>query len=220
VEVEEGLVVRGGLGLGRSEGQCGAGPRSCGYWGASTCASDRAWRCLHGRHRPHHTPATGKERLPRRRSFRTGCSSRPGAGAYRLWRAALRLLPVLMSGVCCGVRCALLLGFPPPPRPFFAPHQPPGGAQCAQAQATQFPGVLVGRWTPPPFESAIKWHQKSTSNSAGSPVGSLALGTPPGHPTTGWCGRGVVPVPPLLLCTRPARARPSVGGQSPPPAPR
>jgi hypothetical protein len=36
----------------------------------------------------------------------------------------------------------------------------------------QFPGVLV--LDPPPFASAIKCHQKSTSNSAGSPVGSLA----------------------------------------------
>ena len=45
------------------------------------------------------------------------------------------------------------------------------------------------------------------------------LSTPPGHPTAGRCGR-VVPVLPLLLCTRPARARPSVGGQSPTPAPR
>jgi hypothetical protein len=29
-------------------------------------------------------------------------------------------------------------------------------------------------WTPPTFASAIKCHQKSTSNSAGSSVGSLA----------------------------------------------
>jgi hypothetical protein len=45
------------------------------------------------------------------------------------------------------------------------------------------------------------------------------LSTPPGHPTAGRCVR-VVPVPPLLLCTLPARARPSIGGQSPTPAPR
>jgi hypothetical protein len=82
-------------------------------------------------------------------------------------------------------------------------------------------------------------HQKSTSNSAGSPVGPLAP-PPPGPPRGwgwghwGWGGgaavcRVVVPVAssastspllPLLLCTRPARARPSVGGQSLPPAPR
>jgi hypothetical protein len=70
---------------------------------------------------------------------------------------------------------------------------------------------------PPPFASATKCHQKSSANSAGSSVGSLS--PPPGHPTAGRCGR-VVTVPPLLLCTRPARARPSIGGQSPPPAPR
>ena len=41
-----------------------------------------------------------------------------------------------------------------------------------QGGSSQFPGVLVG--TPPAFASAIKCHQKSTSNSAGSSVGSLA----------------------------------------------
>jgi hypothetical protein len=45
------------------------------------------------------------------------------------------------------------------------------------------------------------------------------LSTPPGHPTAGRCVR-VVPVLPLPLCTRTARARPSIGGQSPTPAPR
>jgi hypothetical protein len=56
------------------------------------------------------------------------------------------------------------------------------------------------RWTPPTFASAIKCHQnqKSTSNSVGSSVGSLA--PPPGHPTAGRCVR-VVPVLPVLLCT-------------------
>jgi hypothetical protein len=70
---------------------------------------------------------------------------------------------------------------------------------------------------PPTFASAIKCHQKSTSNSAGSSVGSLA--PPPGHPAARRCVRAV-PVLPLLLRTRPARARPSIGGQSPTPAPR
>jgi hypothetical protein len=41
-----------------------------------------------------------------------------------------------------------------------------------QGISPQFPGVLVG--PPPTFASAIKCHQKSTSNSAGSSVGSLA----------------------------------------------
>ena len=67
--------------------------------------------------------------------------------------------------------------------------------------------------------SAIRCHQKSTSNSAGSPVGRWVLSTPPGHPAARRRVR-VVPVLPLLLCTRPARARPSIGGQSPTPAPR
>jgi hypothetical protein len=48
-------------------------------------------------------------------------------------------------------------------------------------------------------------------------VARWVLSTPPGHPTAGRCGRRVVPVLPLLLCTRPApaRARPSIGGQRP-----
>jgi hypothetical protein len=63
--------------------------------------------------------------------------------------------------------------------------------------AQQLPGVLVGRWAPPPsrspFASAIKCHQKSTCNSAGSSVGSWVLSTHThtrvtGHPTAGWCG--------------------------------
>jgi hypothetical protein len=45
-------------------------------------------------------------------------------------------------------------------------------ARCAQGGSSQFPWVLVG--PPPTFASAIKCHQKSTSNSAGSSVGSLA----------------------------------------------
>jgi hypothetical protein len=90
------------------------------------------------------------------------------------------------------------------------------GSFSSQGGSPHFSGVLVG--PPPPFASAIKCHQKSTSNSAGSSVGSLAP-PPPGHPAAGRCGR-VVPVLPLLLCTLPARARPSVGGQSTPPAPR
>jgi hypothetical protein len=100
-----------------------------------------------------------------------------------------------------------------PPTPFLL-QLVPTYIPILQGVSTQFPGVLVG---PLPFASAIKCHQKSTCNSAGSSVGSLA--PPPGHPTAGRCGR-VVPVLPLLLCTRPTRAWPSVGGQSPPPAPR
>jgi hypothetical protein len=43
--------------------------------------------------------------------------------------------------------------------------------------STHFPGVLVGP-PPPPFTSAIKCHQNSTCNSAGSSVWSLAPRTP------------------------------------------
>jgi hypothetical protein len=79
---------------------------------------------------------------------------------------------------------------------------------------SQFPGVLVG----PPH--VRKCHQMSSKE-------HIQLGwvvrwvrsTPPGHPAARRCVR-VVPVLPLLLCTRSARARPSVGGQSPTPAPR
>jgi hypothetical protein len=72
---------------------------------------------------------------------------------------------------------------------------------------------------PPAFARAIKCHQKSTSNSAGSSVGSLA--PPRATPRLGgvYVSCQYFPLP-LLLCTRPARARPSVGGQSPTPAPR
>jgi hypothetical protein len=67
---------------------------------------------------------------------------------------------------------------------------------------------------PPTFASAIKCHQKSTSNSAGSSVGSLA--PPRATPRLG----GVYVPCQYCFPTRPARARPSVGGQSPTPAPR
>jgi hypothetical protein len=80
-----------------------------------------------------------------------------------------------------------------------------------QGVSTQFPGVLVG---PLPVRKCHQMSSKGhmgTCNSAGSPVGSLAhththpRTPPPGHPTAGQCGRAV-PVLPLLLCTRPARA--------------
>jgi hypothetical protein len=83
-----------------------------------------------------------------------------------------------------------------------------------QGGSSQFPGVLVG---PPP--TFVKCHQKSTSNSAGWVVRWVLSTPPPGHPAARRCVR-VVPVLPLLLCTRPARARPSIGGQSSTPAPR
>jgi hypothetical protein len=76
-----------------------------------------------------------------------------------------------------------------------------------------FLGCSLG---PSPFASAIKCHQKSTAHATrlGRPLSVGSLAPSPGHPAAGRCGR-VVPVLPLLLCTRPARARPSFGGQSP-----
>jgi hypothetical protein len=80
-------------------------------------------------------------------------------------------------------------------------------------------GVLVGP-PPPPFASAIKNKMSSKEHIQLGWVVRWVLSTPPGHPAAGWCFR-FVSVLPLLLCTRPARARPSIGGQSPPPpAPR
>ena len=81
----------------------------------------------------------------------------------------------------------------------------------------QFPGVLVG---PLPVR---KCHQVSLKEHMQLGwVARWVLSAPPGHPTAGRCVLcvRVVPVLPLLLCTRPARARPSVGGESPTPAPR
>jgi hypothetical protein len=79
----------------------------------------------------------------------------------------------------------------------------------------QFPGVLVGPLLP---LAVRKCHQmpyvikRAHATRLGRPLGLI---THPGYPAAGRRGR-VVPVPPLLLCTRPARARPSIGGQSPP----
>ena len=83
-----------------------------------------------------------------------------------------------------------------------------------QEGSSLFPGVLVG----PPH--VRKCHQMSSKEHIQLGwVVRWVLSTPPGHPAARRCVR-VVPVLPLLLCTRPARARPSVGGQSPTPAPR
>jgi hypothetical protein len=83
-----------------------------------------------------------------------------------------------------------------------------------QGISPQLPGVLVG----PPH--VRKCHQMSSKEHIQLGwVVRWVLSTPPGHPTAGRCVRAV-PVLPLLLCTRPARARPSIGGQSPTPAPR
>jgi hypothetical protein len=83
-----------------------------------------------------------------------------------------------------------------------------------QRGSSQFPGVLVG----PPH--VRKCHQMSSKEhiQLGWAVRWPVLSTPLGHPAAGRCVR-VVPVLPLLLCTRPARPRPSIGGQSPTPAP-
>jgi hypothetical protein len=80
-----------------------------------------------------------------------------------------------------------------------------------------FLGCSLG---PFPFASAIKCHQKSICNSAGSPLG-WALSIPRATPQLGSAAVScVVPVPlPFFLFTRPARACPSVRAQSPPPTP-
>jgi hypothetical protein len=97
---------------------------------------------------------------------------------------------------------------PHPPHP--SPPPGPRGCRGGQGVSPQFPGV------PLPVR---KCHQMSSKEHIQlGLVVRWVLSTPPGHPTAGRCGL-VVPVLPLLLCTRPARARPSVGGQSPPPAP-
>jgi hypothetical protein len=92
---------------------------------------------------------------------------------------------------------------------------PTGGTHFeSQGGSSQFPGVLVG--TP----HVRKCHQMSSKEHIQPGwVVRWVLSTPPGHPAARRCVR-VVPVLPLLLCTRPARARHSVGGQSPTPAPR
>jgi hypothetical protein len=105
-----------------------------------------------------------------------------------------------------------------------------GRRACEPAAKPAIPGFVWpertrgARWTldppTPTFASAIQCHQKSTSNSAGSSVGSLA--PPRATPRLGGvyvscqCQYLVLP---LLLCTRPARARPSIGGQRQAPLP-
>jgi hypothetical protein len=81
-------------------------------------------------------------------------------------------------------------------------------------------GCWGARWTPPRLQ--VPSNVIVMSSEEHIQLGWVVrwvLSTPPGHPTAGRCVR-VVPVLPLLLCTHPTRARPSVGGQSPTPAPR
>jgi hypothetical protein len=95
-------------------------------------------------------------------------------------------------------------------------HQWRCGVWWWQGTSPQFPGVLVG---PPHVHKCHQMSSKEHIQLGWDWVVRWVLSTPPGHPTAGRCVR-VVPVLPLLLCTRPARARPSIGGQSPTPAPR
>jgi hypothetical protein len=136
-------------------------------------------------------------------------------------------------------------GAPSGARGMFRSNESTAATREAQGISPQFPGVLVGpphtprsqvpshvtgdlssipwgaRWTSPrsTFASAIKCHQKSKEHIQLGWIVRWVLSTPPGHPAARRCVR-VVPVLPLLLCTRPARARPSIGGQSPTHAPR
>jgi hypothetical protein len=83
------------------------------------------------------------------------------------------------------------------------------GGPSKQGISPQFPGVLVG---PPHVRKCHQMPSKEhIQNSQLGWVVRWVPSTPPGHPTAGRCVR-VVPVLPLLLCTRPARARPSIGG--------
>jgi hypothetical protein len=86
-------------------------------------------------------------------------------------------------------------------------------------------GCRPGAEDPPTFASAIRCHQKSTSNVQLGWVVRWALSKPPLAPPPGPPRGSAVctcraRTSLLLLCTRPARARPSIGGQSPTPAPR
>jgi hypothetical protein len=104
------------------------------------------------------------------------------------------------------------------------PVMPPPPPPASQRGPPQFPGVWGALWSPPtpPPPPVRKCHQMSSkdhiqdpSNSAGSSVGSVVLSNPPGHPAAGRACVRVVPVLPLLLCTRPARSRPSIGVKAP-----
>jgi hypothetical protein len=81
------------------------------------------------------------------------------------------------------------------------------------------PGCSLG---PSPFASAIKYHQKSTCNSAGSSVGYLA--PPRATPQLGRPGAAVscqyFPCSFVLASRARLPSGPPVGGQPPPPAPR
>jgi hypothetical protein len=85
-----------------------------------------------------------------------------------------------------------------------------------------YPIPRGARWTPPRSQVPSDVIKRAHATRLSRPLGQrwvLSTPIPSGHPAAGWCGR-IVSVLPLLLCTRPARSRPSVGVQSPPPAPR
>jgi hypothetical protein len=126
------------------------------------------------------------------------------------WTAVgmLHVDPEWISNVQCPI------SNPPPGRTTDTDTPTPTHVTQTQGGSSQFPGVLVG--TP----HVRKCHQMSSKEHIQLGwVVRWVLSTPPGHPAARRCVR-VVPVLPLLLCTRPARARPSIGGQSPTPAPR
>jgi hypothetical protein len=93
--------------------------------------------------------------------------------------------------------------------------KPPSERQCSRGALPNFLGCSLD---PFPFASAIKCHQKSTCNSAGSSVVRWVLSTPPGPPTGGWTVRPCRASTSLAPLYSP-RARQPFGWGSKPPLP-
>jgi hypothetical protein len=87
-----------------------------------------------------------------------------------------------------------------------------GGCSGGAGGAGRYPISWGACWAPPRSQVPSNVIKIAHATRLSRPFGLQH--PPPGHPAAGWCGR-VVPVLPLLLCTRPTRAWPSVGGQSP-----
>jgi hypothetical protein len=128
------------------------------------------------------------------------------------------------------VRTLLMTAAPTQPCDKPCAARPPGASLVQLAKSSNLAAILTAQTSgallsflgcsldPPPFASAIKCHQKNTSNSARSSVGSLA--SPRATPRLGGVCVSCQHLPCSFVLTRPARSRPSIGGQSPTPAPR
>jgi hypothetical protein len=146
---------------------------------------------------------------PRRRHPLESGGQLTGGGALwcsvQIWRAPLSGGPgPLLNSLLLGCSLLLVVGpwtRPPPPPPHAPPPPPPPPPRSQVASTISHQMSDVTKRAHP------------TRLGRPSSVGSFA--PPPGHPAAGrWavCVSRVVPVLPLLLCTRPARARPSIGG--------